>query len=71
MPSKIFGVKGGGSKRKMEGNANEKLYDMYFSPNIIFVITPKTTKGAGRVTCMGRTEIHTGFWWENLKSRPL
>jgi hypothetical protein len=22
---------------------------------------------AGHVTCMGRRDMHVGFWWENLK----
>jgi hypothetical protein len=56
----------GGNKRKMEGNANEALYNLYL-PNIISVITSKRMKWAGSVTYMGRTEMNRGLWLENLK----
>jgi hypothetical protein len=23
----------------------------------------------GNVECMGRAEVYTGFWWENLRER--
>ena len=26
---------------------------------------------AGHVERMGRGEVHTGFWWENLRERKL
>jgi hypothetical protein len=44
-----------------------KLYDLCSSPNIIRVIKPRRLRWAGHVARMGRGEVHTGFWWGNLK----
>jgi hypothetical protein len=46
---------------------NKELYALYSSPNIIRVIKSRRLRLAGHVACMGRGEVHTGFWWENLK----
>ena len=42
---------------------------MYTLPNIVRVIKSRRMRWAGRVACMGRTEVYTGFWWGNLKER--
>jgi hypothetical protein len=44
---------------------NDKLYDLYFSPNIIQVIKSRM-RWVGHV---GKGEVYTGFWWENLRER--
>ena len=36
---------------------NEELYDLCFSPTII------------GVACLGEREVHTGFWWRNMRER--
>ena len=36
---------------------NEKLNDLYSSPNIVRV------RWVGHVALMGRREVYTGFWW--------
>jgi hypothetical protein len=46
---------------------NEELNDLYASPNIIHVIKLRSMKWVGYVACMGRGEVHTGFWWGNLR----
>ena len=48
---------------------NEELYTLYFSPNVIRVIKPRRMRWAGHVARMGRGEVHTGFWWGNLRVR--
>jgi hypothetical protein len=41
---------------------NKELYALYSSPNIIRVIKSRRLRWAGHVACMGRGEVHTGFW---------
>jgi hypothetical protein len=48
---------------------NEELSDLYSSPNIVRVITSRRMRRVGYVTCMGKEEAYTGFWWENVKER--
>jgi len=47
---------------------NEDLYDLY-TPNIIRVIKSRRIRLVGNVVRMGRGEVHTGFWWGNLRER--
>jgi hypothetical protein len=44
---------------------------VYSSPNIIQVIKLKRMRWAGFVACMEdrRGEMHTSFWWGNLRER--
>jgi len=42
---------------------------VYCSPSIVGTINWKRMRWAGNVAGMGRGEVHTGFWWENLKER--
>ena len=48
---------------------NEKLNDLYCSPNIFRVIKSRRMRWAGQVARMGRREAYTGFWWGNLRER--
>jgi len=48
---------------------NEKINDLYSSPNIVRVIKSRKLRWAGHVERMGRGEAYTGFWWGNLKER--
>ena len=40
---------------------DEKLNDLYSSPNIIRVIKSRRMRWAGHVACMGRGVAYTGF----------
>jgi hypothetical protein len=44
-----------------------KLNDLYSSPNIIRVIKARRMRWAGHVARMVRGEVHTGFWWGDLR----
>jgi len=44
-----------------------KLTDLYFSPNIIWVIKSRRMSCDGHIAHIGRGEVYTGFWWGNLK----
>jgi hypothetical protein len=46
---------------------NEELNDLYSSPNIIRVIKSRRMRWAGHVAGMGKREVHTGFWWGDLR----
>jgi hypothetical protein len=48
-----------------------ELYDLYSTSNIFQVIKSRIMRWAGHIACMGggRGEVHTGFWWGNLKKR--
>jgi hypothetical protein len=50
---------------------NEELRDFYSSKNTVLFGQSSKGEGTGRrmwQVC-GRTEIHAGFWWGNLKER--
>jgi len=66
---RIFGPKRGevtGEWRKLH---NEELNDLYSSPNIIWVIRSKRMRWVRHVACVGKGEVHTGFWWGHLRER--
>jgi hypothetical protein len=46
---------------------NEELNDLYSSPNVVWVIKSRRMRRAGHVAHMGREEMHTGFWWGDLR----
>jgi hypothetical protein len=48
---------------------NEELNDLYSSPNIFRVNKSRRMRWAGHVARMGRGEVHTGFWWEDLREK--
>jgi len=51
---------------------NEELYDLYCLSNIIWIIKDQIEKnkiGWACGTYRKRGEVHTGFWWGNLRER--
>jgi hypothetical protein len=48
---------------------NKELNDLYSSPNIIRVIKSRRMGWEGHVARMGRGEVHSGFWWGDLRKR--
>jgi hypothetical protein len=50
---------------------NGQLNDLYASPNIVQMIKSRRIRWAGHVERMGRGDVHTGFWWGNMKERDL
>jgi hypothetical protein len=44
----------------------QELDDLYSSPNIVWVIKSRIMRWAGYAH-MGRGEVHTEFWWGNLR----
>jgi hypothetical protein len=58
---RIFGPKReeDGSWRKLH---NDKLHNLYSSPNIVRVIKLRRMRWAGHVARMGSGDVFTGFW---------
>jgi hypothetical protein len=48
---------------------NEKLNDLYISPNIIRMIKSRRMRRAGNVAFKVTSQMHTGFWWHDLRER--
>jgi hypothetical protein len=48
---------------------NEELQNLNPSPCIIRMIKSRRMRWARHVACIGRQEMHTGFWWESHKER--
>ena len=48
---------------------NEQLHDLYRSSNNIGVLKRRMMRLAGRVACVGGSEICARFWLGNLKER--
>jgi hypothetical protein len=64
---RIFGPKGEDITDEWIKLYNEMLNDLYCPPNIVWVIKSIIMRWAVHVACMGRGEIHTGFWRVNLR----
>jgi len=47
---------------------NEELNDLHSSRNIVRMIKSRM-RWAGYIACMGRGEVHRGFWWKNVRER--
>jgi hypothetical protein len=46
---------------------DEKLNNLYSSPNIVRVIKSRRMRWVKNVARMGRGEVCTVFWWGNLR----
>jgi hypothetical protein len=66
---RIFGPNRDEITREWRRLHNEKLHYQSCSPSIIRVNTLRRMRWTGHVLCMRRMEVHTGFWWGNLRLR--
>jgi hypothetical protein len=64
---RIFGHKNDEATGEWRRLHNEELNDLYSSPNIIRVIKSRRMRWTGHVARMARREVHTGFWWGDLR----
>jgi hypothetical protein len=48
---------------------NEELNDLYFSPNIVWVIKSRRMRWVGHVACVGKGRGVYGVWRGNLRER--
>jgi hypothetical protein len=64
---RIFGPKRDAVTGEWRRVHNEELNDLYSSPNIIRVIESRRMRWAGHVARMGEREVHTEFWWGDLR----
>jgi hypothetical protein len=64
---RIFGLKEDEITKEWIKIHNEELNNLHFSPDIIWVIKWGNNEVDGHVPCMGREEVHIGFWRGNLK----
>jgi len=68
---KMFGPKRDEVRGELRRLYKEELGVLYCSPNIIWVIKSRRMRWAAHVACVGRGEVHTGFWWRNLGRKHL
>jgi hypothetical protein len=66
---RIFGPKSDEVTGKWRKLHNEELNDLYSSSNTVRMIKSRRMRWAENVARMGRGEVYTGFWWENLRER--
>jgi hypothetical protein len=64
---RIFGPKRDEATGEWRRLHNEELNDLYSSPNIIRLIKSRIMKWAGHIARMVEKEVHTGFWWGDLR----
>jgi hypothetical protein len=66
---RIFGSKRYEVMGRLRKLHNEKLHNLYSSPNIIKMIKSRRMRGARHVPRIGRREMHVRYWWESQKER--
>jgi hypothetical protein len=64
---RIFGPKRDEVTGEWRRLRNEELNDLYSSPNIIRGKKSRRMRWAGHVARMGKREVHTRFWWGDLR----
>ena len=69
MLRRIFGAKRGKVTGEWIKLYNEGLYYLYCSRNIFRVKKSGRMRWTEHVARMERGEVHTGFWWGNMRER--
>jgi hypothetical protein len=64
---RIFGPTRARRQGSGEDYIMRNLMTLYSSPDIIRVIKSRRLRWAGHEACGGRGEVHTGFWWGDLR----
>jgi hypothetical protein len=64
---RIFGPKRDEAAGEWRRLHNEELNDLYSSPNIIRIMKSRRMRWTGHVAHVGEREVHTGFWWGDLR----
>ena len=64
---RIFGPRKDEVRGKWRRLHNEKLNDLYSSPNIMRVIKSRRMRRAGHVACMGEERGCIGSYWGNRR----
>jgi hypothetical protein len=64
---RIFGPKREEATGEWRRLHNGELNDLYSTPNVIRVIKSRRIRWAGHIARMGKREVHTGFWWGDLR----
>jgi hypothetical protein len=66
---KIFGSERDKVRRDWRRLNNEEFYDLYCSPNVIWVNKSRRMRWDGNVARMGAGEVCTGFWLGDMSER--
>jgi hypothetical protein len=69
MLRKILGPEKDEVKRERRRLYNKEIYDLYSSPNVIWVTNSKRMRRVGHIAHMGDRRGAKGFWWKNLGER--
>jgi hypothetical protein len=68
---RIFGPKRDEVTGEWRRLHTEELNGLYSSPNIIQVMKSRRMRLAGHVARMAKREVHTGFWWGDLREATI
>ena len=53
----------------LEKSVDEKLHDLYLSPNIVLMFKSRRMRRTGRAARVEGNKVRKELWWGNLKER--